>query len=194
MHLAPPAARVPALMKDLLDWLKRTDVHLLVASCVFHCEMEFIHPFADGNGRMGRLWQTLILSQWKPLLAYLPVESVIRDRQKEYYHTLAVSDSQGQSTVFIEFLLSALLQALQEARQTDQVSDQVTDQVKALWKCLAKGPLKALECMKKLGLSHRPTFRQNYLQPAIQAGWVEMTLPDKPNSRLQRYRRVAERR
>jgi len=190
VHLAPPADRVTGLMNDLQGWLKRTDVHPLIASCVFHYEMEFIHPFADGNGRMGRLWQTLILSRWKPVLAYLPVESVIRDRQSEYYQALAASDKQGQSTVFIEFLLSALLQALQETAWTDQVSDQVTDQVKALLKCLDKGPLTALECLKKLGLSHRPTFRKNYLQPALQAGLVEMTLPDRPNSRFQKYRRV----
>jgi len=187
VHLAPPADRVTGLMNDLLGWLKHTDVHPLIASCVFHYEMEFIHPFADGNGRMGRLWQTLILSRWKPVLAYLPVESVIRDRQAEYYEALAASDKQGQSTVFIEFLLSALLQALQETAWTDQV----TDQVKALLKCLDKGPLTTLECLKKLGLSHRPTFRKNYLQPALQAGLVEMTLPDRPNSRFQKYRRVS---
>jgi len=188
VHLAPPAGRVPGLMNDLLGWLKRTDAHPLIASCVFHYELEFIHPFADGNGRMGRLWQTLILSRWKPLLAWLPVETVIRDRQAEYYAALAASDKAGQSTVFIEFLLSALQQGLQEAAATDQVGDQVGDQVKALLKCLTKQPLTALACMKKLGLNHRPTFRKNYLQPALEAGLIERTLPDKPNSRLQQYR------
>lgn len=188
VHLAPPAQRVPGLMKDLTVWLKRTDLHPLITSCVFHYELEFIHPFADGNGRMGRLWQTLILSRWKPLLAWLPVETVIRGRQAEYYAALAASDKAGQSTLFVEFLLSALLQALHEAAATDQVGDQVSDQVKALLKCLAKQPLTALACMKKLGLAHRPTFRQNYLQPALKAGLIERTLPDKPNSSLQRYR------
>lgn len=188
VHLAPPAQRVPGLMKDLMVWLKRTDLHPLITSCVFHYELEFIHPFADGNGRMGRLWQTLILSRWKPLLAWLPVETVIRGRQAEYYAALAASDKAGQSTLFVEFLLSALLQALHEAAATDQVGDQVSDQVKALLKCLAKQPLTALACMKKLGLAHRPTFRQNYLQPALKAGLIERTLPDKPNSSLQRYR------
>ncbi|HEX2747214.1 MAG TPA: Fic family protein, partial [Verrucomicrobiales bacterium] len=95
VHLAPPAARVPELMKDLLGWLKRTKVPPLVTSCVFHYELEFIHPFADGNGRMGRLWQTLILSRWKPALAWLPVESVIRERQRDYYAALAASDRAG---------------------------------------------------------------------------------------------------
>lgn len=90
--------------------------------------------------------------------------------------------------MFIEFLLSALLQALQEVPSTDQV----TDQGKALLKCLGKESMMTVECMKKLGLSHWPTFRKNYLQPAMKAGWVEMTVPEKPNSRLQKYRRVAE--
>lgn len=192
VHLAPPAERVPALMRDLLAWLKKTDVHPLVASCVFHYELEFIHPFADGNGRIGRLWQTLILSRWKPALAYLPVESVIRERQMEYYRALAAADKQGQSTVFIEFLLSALLQALREVPPTDQVSDQVSDQVKSLLQCLGNRTLSALDCMKSLGLIHRPTFRRNYLQPALNAGLIERTLPDKPNSRLQKYRMASK--
>lgn len=188
VHLAPPAARVPGLVNELLGWLKNTDAHPLIASCVFHYEFEFIHPFSDGNGRMGRLWQTLILSRWKPLLAWVPVETVIRARQAEYYAALASSDKAGNSTTFIEFLLSALLQALHEASATDQVGDQVSDQVKALLKCLAKQPLTALACMKKLRLAHRPTFRKNYLQPALEAGLIERTLPDKPNSSLQKYR------
>lgn len=190
VHLAPPAARVPGLMKELLGWLKRTDVHPLVAGCVFHYELEFIHPFADGNGRMGRLWQTLILSRWKPLLAWLPVESVVRDRQAEYYAALTAADKAGASTIFIEFLLSALLESLEQVPGTDQVADPVSDQVKALLKALGSRTMTALECMKKLGLAHRPTFRQNYLQPAMNAGLIERTLPDKPNSRLQKYRLI----
>ena len=192
VHLAPPAERVPGLMKDLLAWLEQTDVHPLIASCVFHYELEFIHPFADGNGRMGRLWQTLILSQWKPELAFLPVEDVIRQRQQAYYDTLASCDGVGDSSQFIQFLLTALLQALKETQAatspTDQVNDQASDQVKLLLKILKSNPLSALDCMKKLGLSHRPTFRKNYLNPALEAGYIERTIPDKPNSRLQKYR------
>lgn len=92
VHMAPLASRVEALMTDLLAWLASAQVHPLIASCVFHYEFEFIHPFADGNGCMGRLWQTFILSQWQPLLAYLPVESVIRVRQTAYYKALADAD------------------------------------------------------------------------------------------------------
>ena len=190
VHLAPPADRVPGLMKDLLGWLKRTDAHPLIAGCVFHYELEFIHPFADGNGRIGRLWQTLILSQWNPLFAFLPVETVIRDQQAEYYKILAACDKAGNSTAFIEYLLSALLVALRDSPNTDQVNDQVSDQVAALLRALGTKTLSALECMKRLKLSHRPTFRANYLNPALSAGLIERTIPDKPNSRLQKYRVV----
>ena len=188
VHLAPPADRVPGLMKDLLAWLKRTDSHPLIAGCVFHYELEFIHPFADGNGRIGRLWQTLILSRWNPLFAFLPVETVIRDRQADYYQVLGACDSAGNSTAFVEFLLASLLTALREAAATDQVTDQVSDQVKALLRCLGRNTMSALQCMAKLGLAHRPTFRANYLAPALAAGLIERTIPDKPNSRLQKYR------
>jgi Fic family protein len=114
MHMAPPASRVPVLMEDLLRWLKSTDMHPLIASCVFHYEFEFIHPFSDGNGRIGRFWQTLILAHWKPVLAYLPVETVIRDRQDQYYQALEQSDRQSEATVFIEFMLQTLHTAMLE--------------------------------------------------------------------------------
>ena len=187
VHLAPPADRVHGLTKDLLAWLKRTDSHPLVASSVFHYELEFIHPFADGNGRMGRLWQTLILSRWNSLFAFLPVESVIRDRQADYYHVLGACDKAGNSTAFIEFLLHALLTALREVSTTDQVADQLTDQVKSLLKVLKKSPLSAIDCMARLKLSHRPTFRTNYLHPALEQALIERPIPDKPNSRRQKY-------
>jgi Fic family protein len=107
---------------EIFGWLKRTDAHPLVASCVFHCELEFIHPFADGNGRIGRLWQTLILSRWNPLFAFLPVETVIRERQTDYFKVLAACDKSGNSNAFIVFLLAAILTALQKFPLTDQVA------------------------------------------------------------------------
>lgn len=117
IHMAPPAHLIHSQMQDLLHWLAETDEHPLISSCVFHYEFEFIHPFEDGNGRMGRLWQTLILSRWKPLFAYLPVETVIHSRQKAYYAALGNADQSGESTAFIEFLLEALLTALREATE-----------------------------------------------------------------------------
>lgn len=107
VHMAPPADRVPQLIADLLQWLSTTTEHPLIASCVFHYELEFIHPFADGNGRVGRLWQTLILRDWKSMLAYLPVETVIRERQQDYYQALTVADEQANAAPFIDFMLSA---------------------------------------------------------------------------------------
>lgn len=191
LHMAPPANRVPQLMDDLLAWLSRCELHPLIASCVFHYEFEFIHPFADGNGRMGRLWQTLILSQWRAVLAYLPVESVIREQQDAYYEALAISDKAAEATPFVEFMLAALRQALLEGIAGDQVSDQVSDQVARLLQALAPGEaLKASELMQRLGLAHRPTFSNNYLKPALAAGLIEMTDPASPRSPAQKYRRT----
>jgi|TARA_R110000796_G_scaffold126693_2_gene241615 Fic family protein len=190
LHMAPPPSRVFTLMDDLLGWLANTELHPLIASCVFHYEFEFIHPFADGNGRMGRLWQTLILSRWRPVLAYLPVETVIRDQQQAYYAALAAADAQSETTVFIEFMLLALHKSLQEAVASVQVGDQVSDQVARLLQVIKPGEtLKASELMQRLDLHHRPTFSNNYLKPAVQAGLIEMTDPGSPRSPRQRYRR-----
>ncbi len=126
MHMAPPASRVAQLVDDLLGWLEATDLHPLLASCVFHYEFEFIHPFADGNGRMGRLWQTLILSRWRPVLAWLPVESVIRDRQDAYYAALSAADQVAEATPFVEFMLEALQQALGEALEAQARETEIT--------------------------------------------------------------------
>ncbi len=120
VHLAPPADRVPELMFDLFEWLKTSDVHPLIKSCVFHYEFEFIHPFQDGNGRMGRLWQTVILKEWKEIFAWLPVETLIKENQKEYYNVLGASDSAANSTKFIEFMLSLILNTIEEIIETEK--------------------------------------------------------------------------
>jgi len=112
VHMAPPAARVPVLVADLLNWLATSDWHPLIVSCVAHYELEFIHPFADGNGRLGRLWQTLILSRWNPLLAWLPIEEVIRSRQQGYYDSLGQADQQGDLQPFVAYQLEAIHDAL----------------------------------------------------------------------------------
>ena len=186
-HIGPPADRVPHLMLDLLSWLGSTTEHPLIASSVFHYEFEFIHPFEDGNGRMGRLWQTLILTRWKPLFADVPVESLIHSRQSEYYEAIRESSDRGDSTPFIAFMLETILEAIRESRTTDQVSDQVA----RLLAGLRDGPKTATKLMAALGLSHRSTFRNNYIRPALSAGLVEMTRPESPTAKNQKYRLTA---
>ena len=115
VHVAPPAHKISGLMAELLAWAKQSDAHPLIVSSVFHYEFEFIHPFIDGNGRMGRLWQTLMLTQWKPLFADMPLESVIKTHQQNYYQALGSADSSADSTVFIEFMLKSILQTLENA-------------------------------------------------------------------------------
>lgn len=117
IHMAPPADRVPALMADLFEWVKKTDVHPLVSSCVFHYEFEFIHPFIDGNGRMGRYWQTMLLSKWKGIFAWIPVETIVKEHQQEYYDVIAKCDAAGNSTAFIEFMLRCLLDAMKRIEE-----------------------------------------------------------------------------
>ena len=113
LHMAPPPRQVPQLMTDLLFWLKQSPVHPLIASSVFHYELEFIHPFSDGNGRIGRLWQTLILSRWRPVLAYLPTEVVIHRQQNQFYGALSTADQANDASIFVELMLQAVLSAMQ---------------------------------------------------------------------------------
>ena len=187
-HVGPPAARVPQLMANLLTWLGSTGEHPLVAGSVFHYEFEFIHPFEDGNGRMGRLWQTLILTRWKALFAHIPVESLIHTRQGDYYRAIRQSSAEGGSTSFVAFMLETILDALRSPAAIDQAGDQVSDQVARLIAALQGGPKTTAGLMAELGLSHRPTFRNNYIRPAISAGLVEMTRPESPTAKNQKYR------
>ena len=121
-HIAPPSEMLKPLMNDLFDYLKNNDDLALIKSCVFHYEMEFIHPFIDGNGRMGRLWQTLILRDSFPVFEYLPIEVLIKERQEQYYESLRKSDNAGESTVFIEFMLEIILESLEELLNIQNIS------------------------------------------------------------------------
>jgi len=184
IHMAPQADRVSMLMGKLFKWLAITDVHPLIASSVFHYEFEFIHPFADGNGRMGRLWQSLILSRWNPLFADIPVESLIFDNQAEYYQALQVSTEQTDSAPFIAFMLKMILAAVQSP--TPEVAPEVTPEVRLL--SVLNGEMTRRELKEALGLKDDEHFRKAWLMPALEAGWIEMTVPDKPQSSRQRYR------
>ena len=192
VHMAPPANQINRLMVDLLDWLNDSEVHPLIQSSVFHYEFEFIHPFADGNGRMGRLWQTLILSRWNPIFANIPVESLIYQNQKAYYEALQASTDRTDSAPFIEFILQMILDAILSSTDTAQDSDhataQVSDQVQRLLSAMKQEDYTLAELMQLVGLTHRATFQKNYLNPAIEADLIERTIPDKPKSPKQRYR------
>lgn len=189
VHMAPPAEFVSEHITNLFTWYQKSTAHPLVKSAVFHYEFEFIHPFADGNGRMGRLWHTLLLAEWKEILAWIPVETLVKERQEEYYDALGKADKEADSTVFAEFMLTALRDALKEIPVTDSVGDPVTDPVAKLLAVLTDKELSISELMKLLNLKHKPTFRNNYLKPAIAKGLIEMTVPDKPSSKNQKYRR-----
>jgi len=130
-HVAPPGDLVYYLLKDLFDYLKNDDDLILVKSCVFHYEFEFIHPFVDGNGRMGRLWQTLILKEYSPVFEFLPMETLIKERQSDYYNVLGKSDSQGSSTIFIEYMLSIINDALEELLNSQNVNFTGIDRINA---------------------------------------------------------------
>ena len=139
LHFGTLPQYVPDLVMELLDWVKNSDVHMLIRSCVFHYEFELIHPFADGNGRIGRLWHTLLLSKWNPAFAWLPVESIIHDRQQEYYAAINASNDAGESTVFIEFMLSAIKASLTDAiNLSDGMSDGPMDKATMRWKQIEK--------------------------------------------------------
>ncbi|WP_026297859.1 Fic family protein [Succinimonas amylolytica] len=190
VHMAPPANMVPGQIQDLFIWYKTSEIHPLIRSAIFHYEFEFIHPFADGNGRLGRMWHSLLLGRWNEIFYWLPVEDLIRSRQEEYYNVLGKSDRDADSSAFVEFLLQVILDTLQNTAVVgnDDVEEQTDPLVDKLRDAIGKEALSATEIMKRLGLSHRPTFRQNYLNPALSRGVIEMTIPDKPNSRNQKYR------
>lgn len=194
IFMAPPAQLVPQLMDELFTWMKAAqgEVHPLILSSVFHYECVFIHPFSDGNGRMARLWHTAILSKWKPVFEYIPIESQIEKFQDDYYEAISRCHAAGESTIFIEFMLS----------QIDKILDDISDQISEKSEYLSESVQKLLEVMEydvpytsntlmeKLGLKAKEGFRRNYLQPAIELNLVRMTIPDKPNSRNQRYVRI----
>ena len=190
IFIAPPQDQVPGLMKDLFDWLKNDkETPILLKSCIFHYEFVFIHPFSDGNGRIARLWQNILLTKWNPIFEYVPIESQIQKYQSEYYNKISECHNNGNSNIFVEFMLKLIDETLDEViinvtRESKNISGQVSRLLDIMESDI---PLSANEIMDRLGIKSKETLRASYLNPAIENGLVKMTLPDKPNSKNQRY-------
>lgn len=194
IFMAPPARMVPQLMKELFEWMKeaQSTIHPLILSSIFHYEFVFIHPFSDGNGRMARLWHTAILSKWKPIFEYIPIESQIEKFQNEYYEAIAKCHVDGESTAFIEFMLAQIDKILDDiSLQISEDNEQLSEYIKKLLGVMEYDvPYTSKALMEKLGLKSKEGFRRNYLRPAADMNLIRMTIPDKPNSRNQRYIKV----
>lgn len=190
IFVAPPENMVPTLMKDLFNWLKNDkETPLLIKSCIFHYEFVFIHPFGDGNGRAARFWQNLLLSNWNSVFEYIPLESQIYKYQSEYYHKINVCHKNGNSNEFIEFILLMLNEILDEVLLSSQKeSRHISEQVNRLLSVMDDEiSYSANELLSLLNIKSKETLRGSYLNPALENGLIKMTLPDKPNSKNQRY-------
>lgn len=190
VHLAPSHTFVPTLIENLFDWVKESKTHMLIKSSVFHYEFEFIHPFRDGNGRMGRLWQTILLSSWKEIFQFVPIENIIMKNQEEYYRAITLSTSEGKSNKFILFMLKAIKSALEEIMaQTQTEKKYLPKEVENLLSVMEDYPESSETLMQKLGLKSREGFRRNYLNPALKLGVIKRT-SDKLTSKNQKYIKV----
>lgn len=191
IFIAPPPHMVSGLMNDLISWMKSSEgvVHPLILSAVFHYEFVFIHPFADGNGRMARLWHTVILYRWRNIFEYIPLESQIERFQTEYYDAIAQCHVNGNSDVFIEFMLDMIDQILDEViLQINKSNADTSEYVKRMLDVMEYDvPYTSNAIMEALGLKSKEALRKNYIKPAIELGLIRMTLPDKPKSKNQRY-------
>ncbi|MBR6271669.1 MAG: Fic family protein [Lachnospiraceae bacterium] len=190
IFIAPKPQMVPGHIRDLFSWMKREkELSPLILSSVFHYEFVFIHPFSDGNGRMARLWQTVILTRWREIFQYLPIESQIEKDQAGYYKAIADCHSAGKSNQFIEFMLRQIDNAFTDILgQASAKEGHISEYIGRLLDVMDYDvPYTANQIMAKLDIKAKENFRQNYLRPAIELGLVEMTVPDKPRSRNQRY-------
>ena len=191
IFMAPPARMVPELMANLFDWLSysKEEVHPLIMSAVFHYEFVFIHPFTDGNGRMARLWHSSFLTKWNPIFEYIPIESQIEKFQDEYYDAIAKCHTEGSSNTFILFILEQIDKILDEiAEQISASSESVSEYVKKLLDVMEYDmPYTLTTLMELLSLKSKETIRRHYIHPALKLNLIQMTIPDKPQSRNQRY-------
>ena len=192
IFMAPPPDMVEPLMLQLFNWMKENagTIHPLILSCVFHYEFVFIHPFSDGNGRMARLWQTILLTEWNPIFQYIPLESQIETFQDGYYNAIARCNANGNSNDFIEFMLDRIYEILDAVLKQSGEYSGTSKYVSRLLSAMEYDvEYSANELLALLGLKSKETLRRNYIDPAIESDFIDMTLPDKPTSRNQRYRK-----
>ena len=191
IFVCPPPGMVNGLMSALLSWVKKSEgiVHPLIMAAIFHYEFVFIHPFADGNGRMARLWHTALLYRWRKIFKYIPLESQIEKYQEAYYDAIAKCHACGNSNIFIEFMLEMTDKVVDDAiKQAKKEDAETSEYVKRLLAIMEYDvPYTAKAIMERLGLKSKDTLRKNYLNPAIELGLIRMTLPQKPSSKNQRY-------
>ncbi len=193
VHIGARPQFVPSLVHELFAWAKESDLHPVLKSAIMHYEIEIIHPFSDGNGRMGRLWQTLILAKWNSIFEWVPMESVIYEKRPEYYEAISTAKRANDSSSFIEFTLSAVLDSLSGQleklqNQEKMLSDDLSDTQKKVLKSLAEKALSRKDIFEAIGISGDSRSFTRHISPLISDGLIEMTLPDKPTSRLQKYR------
>lgn len=191
IHICPPPKQVNELMNQLFYWMKKckNNLHPLILSAVFHYEFVFIHPFKDGNGRTARLWHNILLSNWKEIFQYFPIESQLKKYQDKYYQAIADCNLQGSSTIFIEFMLKMIDEVLDQALNMSEmpITEKIININKLLDVMEYNKPMTANEIMNKLGIKSKETLRTVYLNPAIEEGAVALTIPDKPTSKNQMY-------
>lgn len=191
IHICPPPKQVNELMNQLFDWMKKckNNLHPLILSAVFHYEFVFIHPFKDGNGRTARLWHNILLSNWKEIFQYFPIESQLKKYQDKYYQAIADCNLKGSSTIFIEFMLKMIDEVLDQALNMSEmpITEKIININKLLDVMEYNKPMTANEIMNKLGIKSKETLRTVYLNPAIEEGAVALTIPDKPTSKNQMY-------
>lgn len=187
IHICPPPEQVDYLMKELFKWINDSDINLLISSCVFHYEMVFIHPFSDGNGRMARLWQNILLTKFDRVFEYLPIENKILEHQQEYYKVINYCDIKGDSTKFIEFMLEMINESIDDV--LNKLNNVYIDsRVKKLINVMEPSVIYTTnELLSLLKLKSRVSFRENYLIPGINSGFIKMYYPDSPTNRNQGY-------
>jgi Fic family protein len=189
IFVAPGAKQVAELMDRLFEYLSTTNDHILISSCVFHYEFEFIHPFSDGNGRMGRFWQKRILADQYPVFSYLALEKTIYRYQQEYYQAISDSNKAGESTVFIEFMLRVIHETILEALGVLPAHSSL--QLDRLIKMMEVGTAyQPKELMELVSMKSRSSFFNHYIKPALASGRVQRSFPEQPRTRYQRYIRL----